>query len=132
MNVTCPNLLQAASRPPNTFRMDSLLEEMRYVESKYICELGQNMFILYFLVHTFSPSHSYNTFIRRHSPRFLSISSSLISSVGKTSLGCRSLRELAFQSTFQKSCVFFYKLFTITARTNATEVLNICYFRQPN
>ncbi len=42
MNLTCPNSLQAASRPPNTFRMDSLLEEMRYVESKYIWELGQN------------------------------------------------------------------------------------------
>jgi hypothetical protein len=42
MNLTCRNLLQAASRPPNTFRMDSLLEEMRYVESKYTCKLGQN------------------------------------------------------------------------------------------
>jgi hypothetical protein len=42
MNLASPNLLQAASRPPNTFRMDSLLEEMRYVESKYICELSQN------------------------------------------------------------------------------------------
>ncbi len=42
MNLTCPNLLQAASRPPNTFRMDSLLEEMRYVESKYKCELSHN------------------------------------------------------------------------------------------
>jgi hypothetical protein len=29
------------------------------------------------------------TFIRRHSLRFLSISSSLVSAVGKTSLGCR-------------------------------------------
>ncbi len=37
------------------------------------------LFIWYFLVHTFSPSHSYNTFIRCHSPRFLSISSSLVS-----------------------------------------------------
>ncbi len=33
--------------------------------------------------------HSYSKFIRHHSPRFLSISSSLVSSVGKTSLGCR-------------------------------------------
>ncbi len=40
----------------------------------------------YFLVHTL---HSYYTIIRRHSPRFLSISSSLVNSEGKTSLGCR-------------------------------------------
>ncbi len=43
----------------------------------------------YFLVHTFGPSHSYNSFIRRHSPSFLSISSLLVSSVGKTSPECR-------------------------------------------
>ncbi len=43
----------------------------------------------YYILHTFIPSHSYNTFIRRHSPRLLPISSSLVSSVGKTSLGCR-------------------------------------------
>jgi hypothetical protein len=43
----------------------------------------------YFIVHTFIPSHSYCTFIRHHSPKFLSIFSSLVSSVGKTSLGCR-------------------------------------------
>ncbi len=36
-----------------------------------------------------SPSHSYNTFICRLSPRFLSISSSLVSSVGRTTLGCQ-------------------------------------------
>ncbi len=42
--------------------------------------------IFYSTVHTFIPSHSYSTFIRRHMPRFLSISSSLVSSVGKTSL----------------------------------------------
>ncbi len=36
-----------------------------------------------------TPSHSYNPFIRRQSPRFFSISSSPISSVGKTSPGCR-------------------------------------------
>jgi hypothetical protein len=50
-------------------------------------------FFYYFLVHTFIPPHSYSTF-RRHSPRFLSISSissSLVSSVGKTSLGCRAV-----------------------------------------
>ncbi len=38
---------------------------------------------------TFIPSHSCNTFIRLHWPRFLSISSLLVSLVGKTSLGCR-------------------------------------------
>ncbi len=43
----------------------------------------------YFIEHTFIASHSYSTFIRRHSPRFLSISSSLVSTVGKTSLGCQ-------------------------------------------
>jgi len=40
-------------------------------------------------LHTFIQSHSYNTFIRRHSLGSLSISSSLESSVGKTSLWCR-------------------------------------------
>jgi hypothetical protein len=40
---------------------------------------------VYFIVHTFIPSHSYSS----HSPKFLSIFSSLVSSVGKTSLGCR-------------------------------------------
>ncbi len=43
----------------------------------------------YFIVHTLIPSHSYSYIIRRHSPKFLSISSSQVSSVGKTSLGCR-------------------------------------------
>ncbi len=34
----------------------------------------------YYILHSFIPSHSYSTsFIRRHSPRFLSISSSLVS-----------------------------------------------------
>ncbi len=39
--------------------------------------------------HTFILSHSWNTYIRRHSPGPLSISSSLESSVGKASLWCR-------------------------------------------
>ncbi len=46
----------------------------------------------YFLltyIHTFIQSHSHNTFIRRHSLGPLSISSSLESSVGRTSLWCR-------------------------------------------
>ncbi len=34
-------------------------------------------------VHAFIQSHSYNTFIRHHSPGLLSISSSLVGSVGK-------------------------------------------------
>jgi hypothetical protein len=38
---------------------------------------------------TFILLHSYRKFIRHHSLRFLSISSLLVSSVGKTSLGCR-------------------------------------------
>ncbi len=42
----------------------------------------------YFIVHTIIPLHSYKTFIHRHSPRILSIFSSLVSSVGKTYLGC--------------------------------------------
>jgi hypothetical protein len=45
---------------------------------------------LFFIYVRFSsPSYSYNTFIRRHSPRFLSLSSSLVRSVQKTFLGCR-------------------------------------------
>jgi hypothetical protein len=35
------------------------------------------LFIWYFLAHTFSQSHSYLTFICRHSPKFLSISSAI-------------------------------------------------------
>ncbi len=53
----------------------------KVVGFKYVCCL-----FWYFIVHTFIPSHSYSTSIRRHSPRFLSISSSLVSSVGKTSV----------------------------------------------
>ncbi len=46
------------------------------------------LFFIFYNIHTFQ-SHSYNTFIRRHLPRPLSISSSLESSVGKISLWCR-------------------------------------------
>ncbi len=42
-----------------------------------------HIFITY--IHSFNHIH-YNTFIRRHSPGLLSISSSLVSSVGKTSM----------------------------------------------
>jgi hypothetical protein len=38
---------------------------------------------------TFILSHSFSTVIYHHSLRFLSISSTLVSSVGKTSLGCQ-------------------------------------------
>ncbi len=44
-------------------------------------------FFIFYNIHTFI--QSYNTFIRRHLPRPLSISSSLVSSVGKTPLRCR-------------------------------------------
>jgi hypothetical protein len=44
------------------------------------------LFFIFYNIHAFILSHSYNTFIRPHSPRPLSISSSLVSSVGKTYL----------------------------------------------
>ncbi len=47
------------------------------------------LFFIFYNLHTFIQSHSYNTFIHRHSLRPLSISSSLLCSVGKTSLWCR-------------------------------------------
>ncbi len=46
-------------------------------------------FSYFYDIHTFIQSHSYNTFIRRHSLGPLSISSSLESSVGGPSLWCR-------------------------------------------
>ncbi len=54
--------------------------------------VGRHSFCLFFIfynIHTFIQSHSYTTFIRRHSPGPLSIPSSHLSSVGKTSLWCR-------------------------------------------
>ncbi len=56
-----------------------------------------HIFITY--IHTFIQSHSYNTFIRRHSLRPLSISSSLVSSVGEPPCGAKPRIELgpAFQ-----------------------------------
>ncbi len=49
------------------------------------------LFFIFYNIHTLIQSHSYNTFIRRHSPGSLSMSSSLVacSSGGKTSLWCR-------------------------------------------
>ncbi len=44
---------------------------------------------VYFDFITFIHSLNHNTFIRRHSLKLLSISSSLVCSVGKTSLWCR-------------------------------------------
>ncbi len=49
-------------------------------------------FITY--IHTFIQSHSYNTFIRRHSLRPLSISSSLVCSVGEPPCGAEPRIEL--------------------------------------
>ncbi len=58
-----------------------------------VCWRDATLFVYFHVfkhtVHTSIPSHSYNTFIRRHSPGPLSISSSLLSLVGKTSLWCR-------------------------------------------
>ncbi len=51
-------------------------------------------FFVFYDIHTFIESHSYNTFIRRQSPRSLSISSSLISSVGKPPCGAEPRIEL--------------------------------------
>jgi hypothetical protein len=54
-----------------------------------------------------SPSHSYHTVIRRLSPRFLSILSSLASSVGKTSLGCRAEnRTLACHTASRRTTIW--------------------------
>ncbi len=50
------------------------------------------LFVLYF--HKFRPLHSYSTFIRSDSPRFLSISSSLVSSEGKPPYGAKPRIEL--------------------------------------
>jgi hypothetical protein len=53
---------------------------------------GCHSFLLFFIfynIHTFIQSHSYNTFIHRHSLRPLSISSLLVCSVEYTSLWCR-------------------------------------------
>ncbi len=50
------------------------------------------LFFVFYDIHTFIESHSHNTFIRRHSPRFLSISSWLISSVGKPPCGAEPWR----------------------------------------
>ncbi len=47
------------------------------------------LFIFYNLVHTFIQSHSHSLRIHRHSPSFLSISSSLDSSVWKAFLRCQ-------------------------------------------
>jgi hypothetical protein len=47
------------------------------------------LFFIFYKIHTFIQSHSYNTFIHRHLLRPLSISSSLVCSVGNTSLWCR-------------------------------------------
>jgi len=47
----------------------------------------------YFLVHTLIPSHSYCTFIRRHSLMFFSLSSLLVNSVGKTYLWRRAVNR---------------------------------------
>jgi hypothetical protein len=51
--------------------------------------LWQDATLLFYNTHTFIQSHSYNTFICRNLPRPLSIYSSLVSSVGKTSLWYR-------------------------------------------
>jgi hypothetical protein len=55
---------------------------------------GCHSFCLFFIffvtyIHSFIQSHSYNTFIHHHSLGPLSISSSLESSVGRSSLWCR-------------------------------------------
>ncbi len=63
-----------------------------------------------------SPSYSYNTFIRRHSPRFLSISSLLVSSVGKTSLGCRAEKPTHYHLSY-------------AARWNFIPILKLCCCR---
>ncbi len=47
------------------------------------------LIFIFYNIHTFIHSNSYNTFIHRHSPGPLSNSSSLVSSVGQTTLWCR-------------------------------------------
>ncbi len=52
-----------------------LVEGERFLMDKgLVAWLRSFCLFCYFLVHTFIQSHSYNTFIRRHPPRFLSIS----------------------------------------------------------
>ncbi len=53
-----------------------------------------SLFSIFYNIHTFFQSHSYNTFIRRDSPGPLSISSSPVSSVGKTSMWCQAENSL--------------------------------------
>ncbi len=47
------------------------------------------LFFIFYNMHASIQSHSYNSFIRRQSLRPLSISSSLVCSVGNTSLWCQ-------------------------------------------
>ncbi len=49
---------------------------------------------IFYNIHTFIQSHSYKTFIRRHSLRPLSISSSLVCSVGEPPCGAEPRIEL--------------------------------------
>jgi hypothetical protein len=52
------------------------------------------LFFIFYYKHTFIQSHSYNSFIRRHSLRPLAISSSLVCSVGKPPCGAEPRIEL--------------------------------------
>ncbi len=63
---------------------------LRYSSSRLFLRFGGMMpLFLYFINFTVQTVHSFSTFIRRHSPRFLFFSSSLVISVGKPSVGCR-------------------------------------------
>ncbi len=61
------------------------------------------------------------TFIHRHSPRFLSIPSSLVSSVGKTSLGCRAENRTRACLPYSKP-THYHPLFRIRIRIHRTHV----------
>jgi len=59
------------------------------------------LFLFIFILHI--TSHSYSKFIRHHSPRFFFfISSSPVSSVGKTSLGCRAKPRIELGNALQQ------------------------------
>jgi hypothetical protein len=58
----------------------------------------------FFITYIHSFSHSYTTFIRRHSPGPLSISSSLESSVGRPSLWCRAENRTPACLTASRRC----------------------------
>jgi hypothetical protein len=63
------------------------------------------LFFIFYNIHTFIQSHSYNTFIHRHLLRHLSISSSLVCSVGNTSLWCPAENRIGLPYSKPTHCI---------------------------